>query len=100
MFSWLIGSVDVNAAAVLCILLIAICIILTTMIGKRRSRRELQMQFEIDKAKLRNEDLVSVRNNERQREYDMAKLSTERDVQFKRIETGLIEAKVNQHYDK
>lgn len=103
MFSQLIGSVDANAAAVLCILFITLCIVFTTMVGKRRGKRELQMQFDIDKVKLKNEDLEKMRNNERLREYDMAKLSTERDVQFKRIETGLIEAKVNQpqsNYDR
>lgn len=94
MFSQIVGNVDWNAAAVLCVLFITICIAITTAIGKRRSKRELEMQFEIDQQKLRNEDAVSKRVNERQHELDMAKLSTERDVQFKRIDSGLIEGKV------
>jgi hypothetical protein len=101
MFSQIIGSVDVNAAAVLCVMAIAVCIMATTFIGKRRSGAELKMQFEVDKTKLHNEDAANKRQNDRQLEYDLAKLATERDVQFRRIETGLIEGKVNQsNYDK
>lgn len=101
MFSWLIGQVDVNAAAVLCVMAIVFGIIVTTFVGKRRSGVELKMQFDIDKTKLHNEDAASKRQNDRQLEYDLAKLATERDVQFRRIETGLLEGKANQsNYDK
>lgn len=95
MLSHIVGQVDFNSAAVLCIAFISLCIIVTTAIGKRRSRQELSMQFEIDKQKLRNEDEGSKRNQTLTHEYNMAKLATERDVQFKRIDTGLIEGKVN-----
>lgn len=94
MLSQIVGTVDWNAAAVLCVLFITVCIPTVAAIAKRRSKRELEMQFEIDQQKLRNEDAVSKRVNERQHELDMAKLSTERDVQFKRIDSGLIEGKV------
>lgn len=70
---------------------IAICIAVTTAIGKRRSRRELQMQFEIDKQKLKNDDEKNKRDNQRSFEFELAKLATERDVQFKRIDSGMIE---------
>jgi len=91
MLSSIVGQVDFNAAAVICVAFITICIAVTTAIGKRRSKRELEMQFEIDKQKLRNQDEENKRNVQRQHEFDLAKLSTERDVQFKRIDSGLIE---------
>ena len=91
MLSQIVGQVDWNSAAVLCVLFITICIAVTTAINKRRSSQELKMQFEIDQQKLRNEDAQSKRINERQHELDMAKLATDRDVQFKRIDSGLIE---------
>lgn len=103
MFSQLIGSVDVNAAAVLCILFITLCVVLTTMIGKRRGRRELEMQFDVDKIKLRDDAAKIKHGQDQAHEYELAKLASERDVQFKRMETGLIEAKVNQpqsNYDR
>ena len=91
MLSQIVGQVDWNAAAVLCVLFITICIAITTAIGKRRSKREIEMQFEVDKQKLHNQDEESRRNVQRQHEFDLAKLATERDVQFKRIDSGLIE---------
>lgn len=91
MLSQIVGQVDFNSAAVLCVAFITMCIAVTTAIGKRRSRMELNMQFEIDKQKLRNADEESKRNIQRQHEFDLAKLATERDVQFKRIDSGLIE---------
>lgn len=93
MLSQIVGQVDWNSAAVLCVLFITICIAVTTAIGKRRSSQELKMQFEVDQQKLRNDDAQNKRINERQHELDMAKLATERDVQFKRIDSGLIEGK-------
>lgn len=95
MLSKIVGTVDWNSAAVLIAIAITLCIVITAAIAKRRSKTELNMQFEIDQQKLRNEDAVSKRNNDRQHEFDMAKLATERDVQFRRIETGMIEGSVN-----
>lgn len=95
MLSRIVGQVDFNSAAVLCVLFITICIAITTAIGKRRSKTELQMQFEIDKQKLKNEDEQAKRNSEVSREYKMAELATSRDVQFKRIDSGLIELQKN-----
>jgi hypothetical protein len=91
MFSKIVGQVDWNAAAVLCVLFITLCIPIVAAIAKRRSKRELEMQFEIDQMKLRNEDANAQRNSDRLREFELAKLSSERDVQFKRIDSGLIE---------
>jgi hypothetical protein len=95
MFSQIIGPVDFNAAAVLCVMAAAVCIMITTFIGKRRSGVELKMQFEVDKTKLHNEDAANKRASDLQLEIELAKIATERDVQFRRIETGLIEGKVN-----
>ena len=91
MLSMIVGQVDFNSAAVLCVLFITSCVAITTMIGKHRTRRELQMQFEIDQQKLRNEDVANQRSNDVSREYKLAELATSRDVQFKRIEFGLVE---------
>lgn len=95
MLAQIVGSVDANSAFVLVILFAAFSIPTCIAVAKRRSRRELQMQFEIDQEKLRNEDAQAQRNNDRQREYDLAKIATEKDVQFHRIDQGLIEGTKN-----
>lgn len=95
MLAYIVGNVDLYSAAVLCVTSVALTIMVTSILVKWKSSEELNMQFEIDKNKLRNEDLDKQRNNDRQTEYDMAKLSTEKDIQFKRIDTGLIELKRN-----
>jgi hypothetical protein len=91
MLSYIVGQVDWNSAAVLCTFFITVCIITTAQVAKHRSKRELEMQFEVDQLKLRNDDAANKRQQDRVHEFDMAKLATERDVQFKRIESGLIE---------
>lgn len=95
MLAYIVGSVDTYSAAVLIAIAVTLCIIITTAIGKRRGKRELEMQFEVDKQKLRNEDMQNQRVNDRAREFELAKIASERDVQFKRIDTGLIEATKN-----
>lgn len=95
MLAYIVGNVDLYSAAVLCFASVALTVMVTSALVKWRSSEELNMQFEIDKNKLRNEDLDKQRNNDRQTEYDMAKLTLEKDVQFKRIENGLIELRRN-----
>ncbi len=95
MLSNIVGTVDWNAAAVLCVMFITICIITTTFVGKRRGKRELEMQFQIDKQKLHNEDEADKRQNQANLEYKLSEIATSRDVQFKRIDSGLIEAVKN-----
>lgn len=95
MLAQLVGQVDYNSAAVLCVAFITICIAMTTAIGKRRSKKELDMQFAIDKQKLHNEDEANKRQNQNNLEFKLAEISTSRDVQFKRIDSGLIEGTKN-----
>lgn len=97
MLASIVGPVDINSAAVLCVLFIAMCIATTTAIGRRRSKQELTMQFEVDKQRLRNEDDNNKRNSDQVREYQLAKIAAERDVNFKRIDSGLIEGKAIRH---
>lgn len=97
MLEYIVGQVDSYSAAVLCVLFITICIIVTTIIGKRRSRQELRMQFDVDMEKLHNDDRANERQNQRQLEFELAKIATERDVSFKKIESGLIEGTANKN---
>ena len=97
MFTFIVGGpIDpIVAGLAMAVMFITFCIFFTSFVLRHRTHTELKMQFELDKTKLHNEDADKKRQNDRLLEYDMAKLATERDVQFRRIETGLIEGKVN-----
>lgn len=96
MLAQIVGNVDVNSAAVLIVLWIATGAAVVAFIVNYRSKQRLQLQYEIDRQKLANEDAANKRESDRQQTVSLAKLATEKDVQFRRIETGLIEGRVNQ----
>lgn len=95
MLSSIVGPVDLFSASVLMTLFVCVGIAATTYIGKYRKKEELKMQFEVDMQKLRNEDAQAERNNQRSLEVELAKYSMDRDVQIRRIDTGLVEATKN-----
>lgn len=94
MLSSLVGPVDWNAAAVLCVFFIAssvaACVGLGTL-ATRKNKRELELQYQIDQQKLANEDAANARLTQAQLERDLTKSALEKDVQFKRIDSGMIE---------
>lgn len=102
MFTYIVGSpLDPFVGGLaLVALFVCGCVYATNLVWKYRSRIEINNDFTLAKIRLANEDAVSKRNNDRQLEYDLVKLATEKDVQYKRIESGMIEGKVNKsHYD-
>lgn len=79
MLSQLVGTVDINAAAVLVVIFAGIGVSCVTMIAKRRSRLELTQEFELAKIKAQNEiDSIAYKNE------------TDRAYKFKQIDQGLI----------
>lgn len=79
MLSSLVGPVDLNAALVLIAIVVTLCVVITSMIVKRRSRVDLANEHELAKIKQENE------NN--RIKYD---LETKRAVQFKQLDQNLI----------
>lgn len=79
MLAYVIGNVDINSAAALCIISICLCIIITTMIAKRRSRLALSQDFELAKMKQHDEQQAT-----------MAKIALDRDYKFKQLDQNLI----------
>lgn len=90
MLSQIVGTVDLNSAAVLCIFFITTCIVITTVIARRRGKTDVHNEFELAKIKLHNEDANLRRDNDRQREYELGKLAMEKEVEFKRIDGNMI----------
>lgn len=79
MLAQIIGPIDINAAIAIVAIALALCIVSTALIVKRRSRQVLNQEFELAKIKEANSQALY-----------MYKYETERGTQFKKIEQGLI----------
>jgi hypothetical protein len=77
--SSILGPIDQNAAIFLSIAAITICIITTTAIAKRRSRRDLDQQFQLAKITQENSHQLALK-----RETDA------RAVKEKQIEANVV----------
>jgi hypothetical protein len=90
MLSQIVGQVDFNSAAVLCVAFICLSVIATSFILRRRSALVSGQEFELAKIRLRNEDEASKRQTDAKRDYELARMASEREVEFKRIDSNLI----------
>lgn len=79
MLSALVGSVDINGALVLMTLIVSLCIVITSLIIKRRSRTDVANEFEL--AKMRQ----TAENDRAQ-----FSLETDRAYKFKQLDSNLI----------
>ena len=79
MLSNFVGTVDINSALVLAAAIICTCIVITSLIVKRRSRVDVSNEFELAKMKQEAENIRA-----------LYVVETERAYKFKQIETGLI----------
>ena len=79
MLSYLVGPVDINAAIVMAAAIICTCIVVTSLIVKRRSRTDVSNEFELAKMKQEAENARA-----------LYAVETDRAYKFKQIETGLI----------
>lgn len=79
MLKWVIGDVDLYAASVLVATALGLAIFCTTWIARRRSRREIDHDFEL--AKMRQKDETNLKAAQIARQWDNAD---------KKIEQGLI----------
>lgn len=75
----LVGQVDISAAFVLVAAIVCTCIVVTSLIVKRRSRTDVSNVFELAKMKQEAESARA-----------LYAVETDRAYKFKQIETGLI----------
>lgn len=85
MFSQIVGPVTLEAALVLVVLFGGLCIIITTMIAKRRSAKELSNEHELAKIKQADDNTRA-----------LYALETERGYKFKQVDQGLITSHARQ----
>jgi hypothetical protein len=89
MLSQIVGPVDFNSAAVLCVAFICLSVVVSLAVT-RRSRLLLDQEFDLAKIRLQNEDEASKRQTDAKRDYELARMASEREIEFKRIDTNLI----------
>lgn len=90
MLRWIIGNVDQNSAAVLIVLGICACVIVTSWIVRRRSRVDIEHDFELAKMKQRDAQAIAEGSQRSAHELQLAKIGSNRDIEMKRIEGGMI----------
>ena len=74
-----VGPVDINSALVLAAAIICACVVVTSLIVKRRSRQDVNNEYELAKMKQKSEDTRL-----------MYQFETDRVYKLKQIEQGLI----------
>lgn len=79
MLSNFVGQVDFNSALVLIAAFVCACIVVTSLIVKRRSRTDISNEFELAKMKQEAESATK-----------LFALETDRAFKFKQIDQGLI----------
>lgn len=91
MFAYIVGGPLDPIAAGFALLAFAamITIIVTSMIVKRRSKREIEIEFELGKLKLHNEEMVAERQSKNQRDFELGKIAANREIEFKKIDSSI-----------
>jgi hypothetical protein len=79
MLSWVVGNVDVNSAAVLVAFFGAVTITGGISLAKRRSRLDVNNEFEL--AKIKQEDAKQI---------ELTRIASDRDYKFKQLDQNLI----------
>lgn len=86
----IVGPVTVESSAVLCFIAVALCIIITTAIAKRRSRRDVENEFELAKIKEANAQSLNERRLANEQEAKLFGLETTRQAELEKVRAGLL----------
>lgn len=96
MFAFILGGpIDpVAGALALGVMFVTICVFVTVYISSRRSRQEIANEFQL--AKIKQHDYVEFQEAQAQRAHEEAllKIDANKQIEFRKVETGLIEGKV------
>ena len=96
MLSWLVGNVDVPAAGVLIAMFVAMAIVATTFLTLYSSKQETANKFELAKMAQSAGTARQDQLDRLQHEKDLAQIAMKREVEIKRIDSGLVDLKVAQ----
>jgi len=90
MLQWIVGNVDANSAAVLIMLSICLCVAGTALIVRRRTKVDVEHEFDLAKMKLRDARDAQTESQKRAHELALARLAADTEVNVKRIDSGMI----------
>lgn len=97
MFTLIVGSpIDpVAGGLALGVMFISICVFLTNYIMKRRSRQEIDNDFQL--AKIKQHDYAEFQEHQSQRAHEesLLRIDANKQIEFRKVETGLLEGTVN-----
>jgi len=96
MFAFVVGAPmdPVAGALALGIMFITICVFLTTYIGRRRSRQEIDNEFQLAKIKQKDYADAVEKKSLYDHEEALLRLDSNKQIEFRKIETGLLEGQV------
>lgn len=86
MLSWIVGNVDVPAAAVLIAFFIGLGIVVTTFLTTHKSKDDR----DLERLKLQNDAEVQKRRDDQAHESALAKIASNREIEFKRVDANMI----------
>lgn len=96
MFAFILGGpIDAIAGALaLGVMFVTICVFVVAYINKRRSRQEIDNDFQL--SKIKQHDLAEYQEHQSQRAHEEAllKIDANKQIEFRKVETGLLEGKV------
>ena len=95
-----IGPVDVFSAFVAVAIILGSTIFATAMTIKWQNRHKIDQDFELARYRIEVDAQNIRRAADKVHETELAKLAMEKDIQIRRIETGMIDVKAAKHHDK
>lgn len=99
MFQTITGFIDVPGAATMIVLFICIALAVTTWMATYKTDQQQQREFQIEKMKLDNSDRANERANEKELKVAMADRALKKEIEFKRIDSGMIDLKTVKETD-
>lgn len=94
MMQLILGGQDPALAFAFVALTGGICVIVTAMIVKRRTTLEINNEFEIEKMRVEASDKKDTRDSSIRRDLELGKLAMQREIEFKRIDSGMVDAQL------
>lgn len=88
-----VGAVDLPAAAVLIAISIAVAVVMTTFLSVHTGKQQRSYDFELAKMTKEMEHQSRETSLKNDLEKDLARVASNREVEIRRIESGLVDLK-------
>lgn len=95
MLAWLIGPLDVPAASAVAIFCICVAVGVTTYIGRYQSQYAIQTEADGKRYQLELQDRQQERIVKKERDIELAQFGMRKEIEFKKIDSGLVEVSRN-----